>query len=133
LRPHINELLPGVPFARAEYNFYRAAQHGLEAKLLWPQLGKSDYRERAVIDILVGLLPLARAGLEAIGVAPAEVRHYIGIIEERLRQRQSGAVWQRRMLAQLRTRMPLQEALHELLEVYMVHSESNLPVAEWPV
>ena len=25
LRPHINELLPGLPFPRAEYNFYRAA------------------------------------------------------------------------------------------------------------
>ena len=133
LRPHINELLPGLPFARAEYNFYRAAQHGLDAKLLWPQLGRSDYRERGVTEILGGLLPVARDGLEAIGVAPAEARHYIGIIEQRLQRRQTGALWQRRMLAQLCKTQPLQEALHELLEVYMVHSESNLPVAEWPL
>ena len=79
------------------------------------------------------MLPLARAGLEAIGVADDEVRHYIGIIEQRLQRRQTGATWQRNMLAQLRERMPLQEALHELLEVYMEHSERNLPVAEWPL
>ena len=52
---------------------------------------------------------------------------------QRLQRRQTGATWQRNMLAQLRERMPLQEALHELLEVYMEHSERNLPVAEWPL
>jgi gamma-glutamyl:cysteine ligase YbdK (ATP-grasp superfamily) len=133
LRPHINELLPGLPFPRAEYNFYRAAQHGLDAKLLWPQRGRSDYRERDASEIMVSVLPLARAGLEAIGVAHDEARHYIEIIEQRLQRRQTGAIWQRNMLAQLRERMPLQEALHELLEVYMEHSEKNLPVAEWPL
>jgi gamma-glutamyl:cysteine ligase YbdK (ATP-grasp superfamily) len=129
----VNELLPGLPFSRAEYNFYRAAQHGLDAKLLWPQRGRSDYRERDASEIIVSVLPLARAGLEAIGVAHDEARHYIEIIEQRLQRRQTGAIWQRNMLAQLRERMPLQEALHELLEVYMEHSEQNLPVAEWPL
>jgi hypothetical protein len=133
LRPHINDLLPGLPFARAEYNFYRAAQHGLDAKLLWPLRGKSDYRERGVSEIIASVLPLALAGLEGTGVAPDEARYYIGIIEQRLQRRQTGAIWQRNMLARLRQRLPLREALHELLEEYMVHSESNLPVSEWPL
>ncbi|MEE4143641.1 MAG: glutamate--cysteine ligase [Halieaceae bacterium] len=133
LRPHINDLLPGLPFARAEYNFYRAAQHGLEAKLLWPLRGRSDYRERGVSEIIASVLPLALAGLEGIGVAPEEARRYIGIIDQRLRRRQTGATWQRNKLALLRQAMPLQEALHALLELYMEHSESNLPVAEWPL
>ncbi len=132
LRPQINELLPGLPFARAEYNFYRAAQHGLEAKLLWPQRGRSDYRERGASEIIASVLPLARAGLESIGLAPEEASYYVDIIEQRLQRRQTGATWQRNMLARLRQRLPLQEALHELLEVYMEHSESNLPVAQWP-
>ena len=131
-RPHINELLPGLPFSRAEYNFYRAAQHGLGAKLWWPDARFTQYRERAVTDIIAGLLPLARDGLEVIGVAPAESANYLGVIEQRLRRRQTGATWQRGTLAILRDKMPLGEALHEMLERYMNHSTANLPVAEWP-
>jgi gamma-glutamyl:cysteine ligase YbdK (ATP-grasp superfamily) len=133
LRPHIDQLLPGLPFIRAEHNFYRAAQHGLDAKLLWPGLNSADCRERAVTDLIAGLLPLAHAGLEAIGVAAGESGRYLGVIEQRLRLRQTGAIWQQRKLAQLRGKMPLQAALHELLEVYMEYSGLNLPVAEWPL
>ena len=133
LRPHINELLPGLPFSRAEYNFYRAAQHGLDAKLLWPDSNRSDYRERAVTEILAELLPVARAGLGAIGVSAAECERYLGVIEQRLERRQTGALWQHRRLAQLRGEMPLAEALHEMLENYMEYSMRNLAVAEWPL
>lgn len=133
LRPQINALLPGLPFATAEYNFYRAAQHGLGAKLVWPGLGQPGYRERAVTDILASLLPLAGEGLAAIGVSAAESAHYLGVIERRLQRRQTGATWQRGMLAQLQGKMPLPATLHALLETYMSHSEANLPVAEWPL
>lgn len=133
VRPQINELLPGLPFARAEYNFYRAAQHGLDAKLLWPGQRQSDYPERSVADIIVSLLPLARAGLAAVGVAAAESERYLGVIEQRLQQRQTGAIWQIRMLAKLREKMQLQEALCAMLEIYMRHSAANRPVAEWPL
>jgi hypothetical protein len=133
LRPRINELLPGLPFARAEYNFYRGAQHGLGAKLLWPVLGQPGYRELVVTDIIAGLLPVAREGLDAIGVPAVESEYYLGVIERRLHRRQTGATWQRGMLAQLQGKMPLSAALHTLLETYMSHSEANLPVAEWPL
>jgi len=133
LRPRINDLLPAQPFAIAEYNFYRAAQHGLDARLLWPDAGQSGYRERGVTEIATALLPTAWAGLRAIGVAADEADHYIGVVEQRLERRQTGAIWQRRMLTRLRESMPLQAALHELLEIYMTHSEANTPVAEWPL
>ena len=133
LRPHINDLLPGLPFARAEYNFYRAAQHGLDAKLLWPGLSRSDCRERSVTDIITSLLPSARAGLDSIGVAAAESERYLGVIEQRLQRRQTGATWQYGMMAQLQQKMSLHDALHELLEIYMSHSMANRPVAEWPL
>ncbi len=133
LRPRINELLPAQPFAIAEYNFYRAAQHGLDARLLWPDPKQSGYREQGVTDIASGLLLTARAGLEAIGVAAQEAHHYISVIEQRLQRRQTGAIWQRRILAELMEKMPLQAALHEMLEIYMVHSEANVPVADWPL
>lgn len=35
LRPTINQLLPALPYRYAEYNFYRAAKFGLQARLIW--------------------------------------------------------------------------------------------------
>ena len=96
-------------------------------------MGQPGHRERAVTDILASLLPLARQGLDAIGVPAAESGRYLDVIERRLQQQQTGATWQRGMLAQLRRKMPLPDALHQLLETYMGHSEANLPVAEWPL
>lgn len=131
IRPRINELLPGLPFSKAEYNFYRAAQHGLDAKLLWPDARQSGYREQAVTQIIDDLLPVAREGLDTIGISTAESERYLGVIRQRLQRRQTGAVWQRKMLAALKQDMPQEEALRELLEIFIGHSEANLPVAEW--
>ena len=133
IRPHLEELLPALPFMKAEYNFYRAAQHGLDAKLLWPDLRQTGYREQDIGDIIERMLPVAREGLDSIGVGAAESERYLGVIEQRLRQRQTGASWQLRKLAQLQRKMPLYEAQHELLEVFMEHSAANLPVAQWPL
>ncbi len=87
------------------------------------------YRERAVTDIIDSLLPLARQGLDAIGVAAAESGRYLGVIERRLQRRQTGAIWQRGMLAQLQGKMPLPDALHELLETY--HESQRGKPARW--
>ena len=133
IRPQLEELLPALPFQKAEYNFYRAAQHGLDARLLWPEPGQSGYREQGIGGIIERMLPVAREGLDAIGVGQAESERYLGVIENRLRRRQTGASWQLRKMEQLQQKMPLQNAQHELLEEFMEHSAANLPVAEWPL
>lgn len=131
VRPGIEQLLPAIPFGIAEYNFYRAAQHGLDAKLVWPVTGQSGYREQSVCSIIEGLLPVARQGLGAIGIASGEATRYLGVIERRLERHQTGATWQRTKLASLKQKMPLDAALHTLLEVFIGHSVENIPVAEW--
>jgi gamma-glutamyl:cysteine ligase YbdK (ATP-grasp superfamily) len=131
VRPGIEKLLPAIPFSIAEYNFYRAAQHGLEAKLVWPDAGQSGYREQSVCSIIESLLPVARQGLDAIGIASGESTRYLGVIERRLDRHQTGATWQRAKLAGLKQKMPLDAALHTLLEVFIAHSVENIPVSEW--
>ncbi|MEH6608568.1 MAG: glutamate--cysteine ligase [Halioglobus sp.] len=133
IRPQLEELLPALPFPKAEYNFYRAAQHGLDARLLWPDLNQSGYREQSLGNIIERLLPVAREGLDTIGVSTAESERYLGIIEQRLRHRQTGASWQLRKLQNLLRKMSLAKAQHALLEEYLEHSVANLPVAEWPL
>jgi len=133
IRPRIHQLLSGIPFGIAEYNFYRAAQHGLDAKLVWPEFDQSGFAEQAVCAIIEKMLPLARQGLDAIGVAPAESARYLGVIQRRLERRQTGAIWQQKMLAGLSGTRSREEALHQLLEVFIKHSTDNQPVADWPL
>jgi gamma-glutamyl:cysteine ligase YbdK (ATP-grasp superfamily) len=131
VRPRINELLPGIPFGIAEYNFYRAAQHGLDARLVWPDFDQSGYREQGICSIIERLLPLAQQGLDSIGVSAAESSHYLGVIQRRLERRQTGAIWQCEKLAALGQSMSREAALHELLETFIHHSLDNQPVADW--
>ncbi|HKJ76914.1 MAG TPA: glutamate--cysteine ligase [Gammaproteobacteria bacterium] len=83
-----------LEFAAARENLYAAAKHSLDARLTWLD-GKNGnaaelFRER--------LLPLARRGLRDLAVNGADIERYLGIIEERVRTRQTGAEWQIRYL-----------------------------------
>ncbi len=131
MRPRIEELLPAIPFGIAQYNFYRAAQHGLDARLVWPEFGQSGCREQPICRIIEQLLPVASQGLDAMGIAADESARYLGVIERRLQRRQTGAIWQQKLLAGLKQKMPLDAALHQLLEVFIENSAENLPVADW--
>ena len=131
LRPQINTLLTALPFSMAEYNFYRAAQHGMNAELVWPDTGQTGYSGRPVVDIIRSLLPCAREGLDAIGIDRSESARYLAVIEQRLETGQNGSIWQQQMLDVLDANMPREEALHELLARFIANSTANLPVAEW--
>jgi gamma-glutamyl:cysteine ligase YbdK (ATP-grasp superfamily) len=133
IRPRIHELLPAIPFDIAEYNFYRAAQYGLDAKLVWPGLRQNGYHEQPICEVIEALLPLAVEGLGRIGIDAAESGRYLGVIERRLERRQTGAAWQQKKLAELKQRLSTEAALHGLLEEFIGHSAANLPVAEWPL
>ena len=67
-----------------------AARYGIEAKLYWPGLGEVPATEL----VLRRLLPLARRGLEAWGVEPADRDRLLGIIEQRCVTGRNGATWQ---------------------------------------
>lgn len=132
LRGQVNQLLPGLPFRLAEYNFYRAAQFGLNAKLLWPEPDQCGFAEQPVTALVGRLLPVAEQGLAGIGVAAAEAARYLQVIERRLASGQTGATWQLRRLGALGRTMPPERALAAMLEEFMRYSEDNIPVAEWP-
>lgn len=131
LRPVIQNFMTALPFKYASYNFYRAAQHGLEAKLIWPQPEAHELEEISVGELVRHLLPFAREGLLRKGIDEAEANHYLSEILNRVEKRQTGASWQVKMVKQLEQKMSRPEALQGMLQRYMQLSESNLPVAHW--
>ncbi|WP_020680673.1 hypothetical protein [Marinobacterium rhizophilum] len=131
LRGDIAELMPALPFSMLEHNFYRTAELGLNARMLWPSSCSRRLEEIPVIELAQRLLPVAEQGLGRIGISTAEIDHYLGIIEQRLEHGCTGATWQLGQVARLNRRYSRQRALKTMLEGYRVRADLNQPVAQW--
>lgn len=133
LKPDIERLLPALPFALAERNFYRAAQHGLDAEIIWPRRGQNTLEVTPIHRVIGSLLPLAESGLAELDVSREERDRYLSVIEERLTARVSGARWQQRVVRDLMNAgMSADRARGTMLQRYRQLSAANEPVARWP-
>lgn len=132
LAPHADWMLPALPFEHAHRNFYRAAQHGLAAELLWPAREAPSPRPTTVHALLPDLLATAREGLVAAGVEPAEADEHLGVVEARAAAGRTGARWQRRAFAAHARGRTKDAALAAVVEEYLGHAESETPVHRWP-
>jgi gamma-glutamyl:cysteine ligase YbdK (ATP-grasp superfamily) len=128
LAEHERPLWSQMSFSAAEENFHVGARHGIEAKVYWPGLGQVPATELVVRR----LLPMARAGLEAWGVLPAERERLLGIIEQRCVVGQNGASW---FASRFHTRIDdgsdRTSALRSTLNEYREHMHTNEPVHTW--
>lgn len=110
-----------LSFVDAKANFYNAARHGLEAKLLW-----LDGHTYAAKELLIHVcLPLAREGLADFGLPEGEVERYLAVFAQRVRSGQTGAVWQVRNLAHE------QGDAARMMANYLENQRTGLPVHEW--
>jgi hypothetical protein len=131
IAPEIGCYTDALSFDLAHNNFYRAAQNGLDARLAWPasRAGAPEFRSAA--SVLETLARPARVGLELAGVDPSESEPLIDLVLERARSGQTGAVWQRRMLARAEARHGRPEGLRRMLETYVLRSGDDRPVHTW--
>jgi gamma-glutamyl:cysteine ligase YbdK (ATP-grasp superfamily) len=110
-------------FIRARSNFYAAARRGLDAEIFW-----FDWQRMPLAELVLGqLLPAAESGLAALGVEPAEIEHWLGIIRGRVETRQTGAAWQRAWV---------ERHGHDMLaltQAYLEAQESGRPVYQWSI
>lgn len=110
-----------MPFTQARDNFYRAAQEGLDAPMPWPGTRPLD-----AASLLKCLLPMAREGLQDLGVATSDIDRYLDVVSARLRTRRNGAAWQRAHHARYGD-------LFKLTADYAANQRSGRPVHEWPI
>lgn len=80
-----------ISFAQSKNNFYRAAQHGIHAQIEWLEGQRMKIR-KLVLD---RLLSESETGLHKLDIDEADIRHYLGIIEQRMLSKQTGSAWQR--------------------------------------
>jgi len=117
-----------MDFDEAKSNFVAAARLGLSSQLLWLDSRRWPANEL----ILKKLLPLARAGLSACGIAEADIDRYLGVIEGRAETRMTGAQWQLESLARMRKNVSTRaERLDALVAGMVSRQQEGTPVHTW--
>jgi hypothetical protein len=114
-------------------SFYRAAQEGLDATLVWPSSPGATPAPRRAAAVLERTLPIAERGLVAAGVEPDEARGQLDLVANRIARRRTGAQWQLSTLAAFERRCSRDEALTRMLARYVECFATDAPVADWPV
>jgi len=120
-----------LDFSAVQNNFYAAAKQGLDAEFLWPRKTRASAATASATHVIKKLIPIAASGLTELGVDSKEIDTFLGIIEGRLKARQTGARWQLNKLDQLEETLARPAALQQLLQRYMANAGSGQPVHLW--
>ena len=110
-----------ISFAHSKSNFYRAAQHGIDAPVDWLDSQRTKIRRLVCERLLVE----SETGLHKLGIDEDAIRHYLGIIEQRMRNGQTGSTWQRHFAQHH------DHDMSRLTRTYLHNQHSNRPVHEW--
>jgi hypothetical protein len=134
MQQQIEHILHQLPFEYAHRNFYRSAEHGMEAKMVWPNESVHGLREISVCALARDLLPVAERGLENAGIEKEEIQTMLNVIRNRLESRMNGARWQIHRLEQYEKQGDERPtALLRMLEDYLRASQTGAPVSQWSV
>jgi len=118
-----------MSFEAAEENFLAAARLGLQAQFTWPDRPNVPAQEL----ILTELLPLARSGLEELGIASADVDRYLGVIETRVEGLQTGSQWMIDSVTGMGEEGTRAERMAALTLATIHRQADNRPVADWTI
>lgn len=116
-----------MSFDDAKINLVTAARYGLNSKLRWLR-GGTWTTEALVLD---HLLPLARKGLEAARIDSADIERLLGVLEERVRCRRTGAQWALDSFAAMGENRTKPERCRAIAAAILKNQEEGRPVARW--
>ena len=124
---NLGDVTKRLSFDAAKNNFYNIARYGLDSQISWLD-GKC---RRAANLILDDLLPMARVGLQQAKIDTADIDRTLGIIEERVSERKSGASWMLASLAQMDPRAKQNVRMRSLTAAMKSNQESGVPLHKW--
>jgi CBS domain-containing protein len=116
-----------MDFDEARHNFISAARNGLGSQFEWIE-GRSCPADELILE---ELLAVAEDGLHDSGIDVDDVDRYLGIIQERVGSRQTGAQWQLESAARLKDRGTRSERLGAITRGMIERQKEGRPVHEW--
>jgi CBS domain-containing protein/gamma-glutamyl:cysteine ligase YbdK (ATP-grasp superfamily) len=117
-----------MPFGAVRNNFLSAARSGLAAQFSWLD-GKQVTAQRLLLD---DLIPLAREGLRGSGCDERDIDRYLGIIEERVAARRTGAHWLAHAHDTLSDLKTVAGRAAGLVQEMHAQQQDGKPVHQWP-
>lgn len=119
-----------LPWDLARESFYNAAREGLSGTLHWKTAAGEQTTEQE--QIFTELFEIARAGLEAAGVAEARIDARLRPIERRFETRTTPSVWKRESVRErLQAGDDLPTAITAMQREYIERSRETDSFAEW--
>ena len=123
------DVTPRISFAEVKSNFQSAARSGLNAQLNWLDGGSMSAPEL----IRERLLPVAREGLRHRGIRGEDIKRYLGVIEKRVENGQTGADWLLRSYSRMGGDRRRGEILVALTAATYHRQTQGRPVHSWPL
>ena len=123
----VPDLTEHMDFDDAKGNFLAASRLGLRSGMTWLN-GESGPADRLLLDTL---LPLAREGLGDYPIAQDDVDQYLGVFEERVKARVTGADWALRSFGNLKRAGTRGERLAALTAASVRQQKAGVPVVQW--
>ena len=120
----VRELLT---FADVKSNFLAAARDGIRAQMNW----FNDTHLPAKELVLEQLLPMAREGLEDCDIDRSDIDHYLGVLEDRVTHRRTGARWMLESLGNMEEQGTADQRLRCLVSSLVEQQSSGRPISEW--
>jgi CBS domain-containing protein/gamma-glutamylcysteine synthetase len=123
----IEDITQRIEFDHAQANFTRAAREGLGANFTWLD-GEEILASRLLLE---RLLPVAEAGLRRAEIADADVKKYLGVVDNRVRTGRNGSRWLLSSLAGMKDKGSAADRLNALVAATLARQATGRPVAEW--
>jgi CBS domain-containing protein len=116
-----------LSFGEVKSNFLAAAREGIRAQMNW----FNDTHLPAQTLILEQLLPLAREGLQEEGIDADDIDRYLGVLQERVATRRTGARWALESLETMNDAGTADQRLRCLVSSMVEQQSSGKPMSEW--
>ncbi len=118
-----------MSFDDAKNNFFNAARYGLNSQIRGLD-GKSRHVGRLILE---ELLPRARRGLKRAGVDDVDNDRLLNIIETRVKEEKTGALWMLDSLGGMDKRAKPNVQMRTLTAAMKANQEGGKPLHEWPM
>jgi CBS domain-containing protein len=122
-----DDIRKSLNFDDAKSNFLAAARDGIRAQMNW----FNDRQLTAKDLILERLLPIATEGLQEVGIDQDDIDRYLGVIQERVAMRRTGARWLLESLQNMKERGTQDQRMRCLVSSMVDQQSSNMPISHW--
>lgn len=123
----VKDVREHLTFADVKSNFLAAARDGIRAQMNW----FNDTHLPAKQLVLEQLLPLAREGLEESGIDRDDIDRYLGVLQDRVTHRRTGARWALESLETMQDQGTSDQRLRCVVHSMVEQQAKGEPISEW--